>query len=232
MENLYIRTVLDYYTKVVFEGDIVKIINIAKAAKALELENEAKDRLNQKMATPNIHPSNTTHDVMNKYLDFDSSTSRCAVPLAMVLFSTINFFGHIFQKFVGTNAPDFPKLLMAFMKKSDVELHHTERTLLSSTYRNGIMHGFFPRGSNILIELDPDDESKTCFIKKGSEITLSVMALYNIVKPVIYAAKSNHAEYPTMQLNLEHWANNSEGQKVEKEIEELKKHYLKKDLKV
>lgn len=192
--KIEIRAVLEYFRKVVFNGDMLKLIDVSRGGKKVE-----RELLDRYMATPTINDTFTTRDVTNPYLDFDPRTARCAVPMAMSLFATINFIGYLIEP---KNANNFEQKLKAFLEYADKQFPMEEQKVLSSIYRNGMMHGFFPKGSGIQIEFDPDSKSTECLVCSYDIVILDVMALYRLVTDVFNKITNSAENLSVMQANL------------------------------
>lgn len=224
-----IPALLEYYKKVVFDGDLEKLIQIGKASE----KELARRVLNAQMATPSITTSTssstatTTVNIQRSSYDFDSSLARCAVPMAMTLISTIQFFGMLLNS-TGAYSDNFDKNVKTFLDYGTHDLHPTEKELLRAVYRNGMMHSFFPKGNNVEIEFNSTSE-RILFVKKGSIISMNVMALYDIVLAVFMKIESDITNHGLLKLNFDLWEA-EDNVNLTRVIDQYKKYILKTDM--
>ncbi|MEO6285478.1 MAG: hypothetical protein ABIN80_09980 [Dyadobacter sp.] len=227
-----IPVLLDYFKKVVFEGDLDKLIQIGRAS---EKEVERR-KLNARMSTQSITTDSsttttsstltTTVNIQRSYYDFDSTLARCAIPMAVTLISTAQFFGILLNS-TGTYSENFDKNVKDFFDYGALSLHTTEKELLRAVYRNGMMHSFFPKGNNVEIEFDSSAE-RSLFKKKGAIVSMNVVALHDVVKSIFEKIESNVANFELLKVNFNLW------EAVDKEnlsrvVEQFKNHVLKKE---
>lgn len=146
------------------------------------------------IATPNIKPTTTNHqDHREDFYDYHKPEhAQCAIPIAMVLTSSIDFIGALLSHnnlFVNTNKFDsasknFFKYLEDKGGNFGEKLHKSDnqRKLLFTIFRNGLMHDFFPKGVDVAIAYDKNYEHNKLFFLEQDKVVLNVYKLRLIVE--------------------------------------------------
>jgi hypothetical protein len=216
---------LNFYQKVVIEGDLNKLVAIAK-------ESEAADKkidLSSYMATrtqsmspspPSTHAPTTVSPTASALLqttvpitspsglswlaNFDTKTARCTVPIAMTLFSVVEMIGSLLAS--GGYNRDFKESAKLFFSHKGNDLTAEEADLLNAIFRNGIMHNFFPKGSDIGIGYDSSYDSKNeIIIPVGGQFILNVNYLEKVVRDTFNDLVDNTAHHANMERLLPLW---------------------------
>ena len=178
------RAIVDEVEKKILE-DSTKVI--------LEADNHTSIAPSIPIPTPTPTPSITYTPTENTYVrtsfkeKFDSEKARCAIPIAMVLTSSIEFIGSLLSEHEIWNSPKkFEISISTFFEYADNPLTDNEIDLFRAIYRNGMMHGFFPQGSEIAINYDSHYQDLPLFFLNTNIncIELNGIKLHEIVKGV------------------------------------------------
>ncbi|UFH51826.1 hypothetical protein [Spirosoma sp. KNUC1025] len=111
--------------------------------------------------------------------------ARCAVPLAMVLTSSIEFLGALLlNSNMWDNSNKFDSAVKKFFAYAELDYNQNQIDLFRAIYRNGLMHGFFPQGSSVAINYDSTFEHKPLFFVEAGDVVLNVNKLQQVVEAV------------------------------------------------
>lgn len=151
------------------------------------------------IATPSIIGTTINHqDHRRTFHDIHQPEyARCAIPIAMVLTSSIDFIGALlsprnlfgsgnkfdaaiknFFQYLENNGGGFGEILHDKTGKN-------ERNLLVTIFRNGLMHDFFPKGVDVAINYDTKYANKKLFFPESGYVILNVYKLRLIVEWVL-----------------------------------------------
>lgn len=146
--------------------------------------------------------------------------SRCTVPLAMTCLSIVEFLGNIVSPSCNLTFQNGAKYFFSY---ADENISNEERELLREVFRNGIMHSFFPKGTEIGITYDSTLESRReLFITYQNKIILNVNFLSNKVIYVLQKILTDTEIHPTIGANLEN-ISTKELQNIQQAIDNYKR---------
>jgi hypothetical protein len=131
--------------------------------------------------------------------------ARCAVPLAMVLTSVVEFFGTLLHSSnILKKEEKFDLAVKNFYSysKASPPLTQAQVDLFRVIYRNGLMHGFFPQGSNVAINYDTSLVSKPLLFEDKGDVVLNVNKLLQVVESVFLIIVADTSVHQTIQDRL------------------------------
>ena len=156
---------------------------------------------------PNLTPANTSKSNADLFYERHMPDhARCAVPLAMTLTSVVEFLGALIHTSdIWNNGNKFDTSVKNFFAYANVNppLSQNHVDLFRAIYRNGLMHGFFPQGSNVAINYDSsfENDSRLFFIDKG-DVVLNVNKLRQVVELVFSKIVADTLIHPTIEARL------------------------------
>ena len=201
-----IKRFIAYYIKVVIDGDLKKMLIIAQQSQ----EADARDKHATLMHTPTLSIVTTTMSPHSAdwFYQFKSDRARCAVPIAMTLFSVIDVMGNLLKPTINEDNRQSIEHFFDYAYGHSIttrRLTTEESGVLNGVYRNGCMHGFFPSGMNIALNLD-DSEPKPLKVDEPSRLlTLNVNYLKDVVIHTINKLFADESQHTSMQQNLDNW---------------------------
>ncbi len=193
-----VKQFLQNYVNVV-QWDLKKMALIAEEAQ--NLQDEEKRRRNQYTGptpapTPSVFGTTINHSSEYNYGSvsfFDSHKpefARCAIPIAMVLTSSVEFLGALMHDdnlwSRDNRTLKFSKAVNKFFDYAQKPLTENQVNLYRAIYRNGSMHSFFPQGVGIAINYDTRFNNYPLFFLNTQIdcIELNVIELQKIVESV------------------------------------------------
>jgi len=135
------------------------------------------------------------------FYTFGEQPSRCSIPLAMTCLSSIEILGSLLD--THGYKRDFYNSTKLFFEYALNPLVDNEIKLLRSIYRNGLMHGFFPKGQKIGITFDSSLNSRTeLFYIESDHVILNVNRLCYITQEVFTKIFTDDSVHTTIEGNL------------------------------
>ncbi len=164
-----VRAYLSFFIETA-EKDISNLIKIAKQGEQEYKEGLESGRYDRSKLMTTLSPDTTT------FYTFGSQPSRCTIPLAMACLSSNEIIGSLIKNTGYTR--NFQNSANCFFIYAGHTINTAELNLLRAIYRNGMMHGFFPKGQKIGITFDSSLESKLkLFYVEDNHIILNVNRL-------------------------------------------------------
>lgn len=189
-----VRQYLAYFIHTSRE-DIYNLEWIAK-----EGEKQYKQRLAEGHDGPQVMTTYSP-DHTNFYTRGNTQPSRCTIPLAMTVLSSMSVMGTLLNE-KGYN-DDFSSAIKVFFDYANVTVTGTERDLLRACFRNGMMHTFLPQGANIGVMYDSSlDSNKDLFLADGGSVVLNVNRLTRILDGVFYQVMTDNDIHVAVKSNL------------------------------
>lgn len=193
MQNLFLRNYIE-----IIEGDLKKMVGIAKRAeKKYKIANSGPTPISVDYARIISTPGLTTTAMppppsVNNRQPIplpNPKYARCAVPIAMILTSAVEFIGTLLHT-SNVWSRDFNLSLIKFFEYAEAKgcidetLSHQERDLFRDIYRNGYMHAFFPQGLDVAINFDSSFKGEKLLFQFRGKMELNVYRFHQIVVAV------------------------------------------------
>lgn len=206
--NHQVRQYLSFFIETV-QKDISNLLVIAHNGEQEYLEGVRNGLYDRAQLRTTLNPDTTA------FYTFGEQPSRCSIPLAMTCLSSIEVLGSLIDP-TGYKR-DFYNSTKLFFDYALKPLSDNELKLLRSIYRNGLMHGFFPKGQKIGITYDSSLNSRTVlFYIESDHVILNVNRLCSITQDVFTKIFTDDSVHTTIDINLTDFiVKNEEGTKTE-----------------
>lgn len=192
--NQAVREYLSFFIETV-QNDIVQLIGIAKQGEKDYKDGLAKGLYDRSKLLTTLNPETTV------FYTFGSQPSRCTIPLAMTCISSMETLGSLLDS-TGYKR-NFQNSIQCFFNYASVSITNDELDLLRAIYRNGMMHGFFPKGQKTGITYDSSLNSKLeLFYKDGDYVILNVNRLCEITLDVFSKVFTDDTIHVIIDANL------------------------------
>lgn len=192
--NHEIRSYLAFFVATV-QNDIDNLIYIASKGEAEYNQGLESGLFDRGRLRTTLNPDTII------FYTYGEQPSRCSVPLAMTCLSCIEILGSLIN--ASGYKRDFKKSAKCFFDYAAAPLNENELMLLRSIYRNGMMHGFFPKGQKIGITYDSSLNSLTnLFYLENDHVLLNVNRLCTITQFVLAKVFSDNDIHTTISTNL------------------------------
>jgi hypothetical protein len=206
--NHQVRQYLSFFIDTV-QKDISNLLVIAKNGEQEYLEGVRSGLYDRAQLRTTLNPDTTV------FYTFGEQPSRCSIPLSMTCLSCIEVLGSLLDP-TGYKR-DFYNSTKLFFDYALKPLSDNEIKLLRSFYRNGLMHGFFPKGQKIGITYDSSLNSRTVLLYIESDhVILNVNRLCSITQDVFTKIFTDDSVHTIIDNNLTDFiVKNDEGTKTE-----------------
>ena len=206
--NYQVRQYLSFFIDTV-QKDISNLLLIANKGEQEYNEGVRNGLYDRARLRTTLNPDTTV------FYTFGEQPSRCSIPLAMMCLSSIEVLGSLID--LTGYKRDFYNSAKLFFAYALKPLSDNELKLLRSIYRNGLMHGFFPKGQKIGITYDSSLNSLTVlFYIESGHVILNVNRLCSITKDVFTKIFTDNSVHTTIDTNLTDFiVQNDEGTKTE-----------------
>ena len=206
LNSMNVKEFIAYYIKVVLEGDLKKMLAVAQQSQ----EADEREAISRMMHTPSATTASTTMSPGSPsfYNQFDSDRARCAIPVAMTLFSVIDVMGILLKPNYHADARDSIERFFEYAYQKAITssaLTKEESGVLNQVFRNGCMHSFFPSGMNIRLDVKDTDSKPLLPNATAHTITLNVNYMQKIVVETVNALFIDDSLHPAMQILLDAW---------------------------
>ncbi len=189
-----VRQYLAFFIETV-QKDISNLLVIANNGEKEYFEGVKNGLYDSAQLRTTLNPDTTV------FYTFEEQPSRCTIPLAMTCLSSIESLGSLLDP-TGYNR-NFYKSAKLFFDYALKPLSDNELKLLQSIYRNGLMHGFFPKGQQIGITYDSSLNFRTeLFYIESDHIILNVNRLCSITQDVFTKIFTDNSVHTTIDINL------------------------------
>lgn len=192
--NTQVRQYLAFFIETV-QKDISNLVEIADKGEREYLVGLRNGLYDREQLRTTLNPDTTI------FYTFGEQPSRCSIPLAMICLSSIEILGSLLCS-TGYKR-DFYNSAKVFFNYASNPLNDNELKLLRSIYRNGLMHGFFPKGQKIGITYDSSLNSRTeLFYIENDHVILNVNRLCSVTRSVFIKIFTDDSVHTTIDNNL------------------------------
>jgi len=192
--NHRVRDYLAFFIETI-QKDISNLLVIAKNGEEEYLEGVRNGIYDRDQVKTTLNPDT------REFYTFGVQPSRCTIPLAMTCLSSIEILGSLLDQ-TGYKR-NFYKSAKLFFDYALNTIDDNDLWLLGSVYRNGLMHGFFPKGKKIGIAYDSSLNSQTeLFYIKSDLVILNVNRLCSITQDVLTKIFTDDSVHTTIDNNL------------------------------
>ncbi|GET31528.1 hypothetical protein PbJCM13498_03910 [Prolixibacter bellariivorans] len=192
--NHEVRQYLAFFIETV-QKDISNLLLIASNGENEYLEGVRNGLYDRNQLKTTLNPDTTI------FYTYGEQPSRCSIPLAMTCLSSIEILGSLINP-TGYRR-DFYNSAKLFFDYASTPISDNELKLLRSIYRNGLMHGFFPKGQKIGITYDSSLDSRTeLFYIESDHVILNVNRLCSITQDVFTKIFTDNLVHTAIDKNL------------------------------
>ncbi len=192
--NYQVRKYLAFFIETV-KKDISNLLIIADNGEKEYHEGVKNGLYDRDLLRTTLNPDTTV------FFTYGEQPSRCSIPLAMTCLSSIEILGSLLDP--NGYKRDFKNSAKQFFDYALKPLSDNELKLLRSIYRNGLMHGFFPKGQKIGITYDSSLNSRAeLFYIEKDHVILNVNRLCSITNDVFTKIFTDNSVHTTIENNL------------------------------
>ena len=206
--NQDVRRYLAFFIETV-QKDISSLLVVANNGEKEYLEGVRNGLYDRNQLITTLNPETTV------FHTYEEQPSRCSIPLAITCLSSIETLGSLINP--KGYRRDFYCSAKLFFDYASYPISDNELKLLRSIYRNGLMHGFFPKGQKIGITYDSSlDSQSKLFYLESDHVILNVNRLCSITQDVFIKIYTDDPVHVAIANNLTDFiVNNDEDTKKE-----------------
>ncbi len=202
--NYKVRAYLSQFI-VIIEKDLLALTAVAHAAEVQYKKELAEGAYEPKELMTTLTPNTTDFFYSDPY------PTRCTIPIAMVCLSAIESLGSLLN--ADGYERDFQNSARTFFEYASNPQSENILNLLRAVFRNGMMHGFFPKGEKVGITYDSSlGEVLSLVYKENDHLIINVNRLVAILKSVFSKILADDSVHAVIEQNIDIFLrkNNSE----------------------